>query len=159
LHMLEPAAVEFVEHMHVMQVGSFKVLFCAEADAMDPDGNPVEVKSSKPGSWGTETMFQMLSSGSLTLCHGLRDGKYLQKVNLWRLSEVVRKSLAMQNRVALEANLLSGMQALKVHFDRVGDDGKVYQISFDTDRQMQLKLACPKSPPLLPSSSIVKTLL
>jgi len=39
--------VEFVEHLHLMQVGSYRVLFRAETDAL-LEGEPVEVKASNP---------------------------------------------------------------------------------------------------------------
>jgi hypothetical protein len=52
--------VEFVEHLHLMQVGTHRVLFQAETDAMH-DGEPIEVKASNPRYWGTKVMFQMIN--------------------------------------------------------------------------------------------------
>jgi hypothetical protein len=53
--------VEFVEHMQVMEIGQntgtkFRVLLCAETDAIDEDGNPVEGTASNPYHWGTKLM-------------------------------------------------------------------------------------------------------
>ena len=57
-----------VEHLHVMNVGTYRVFFRAEVDAVNGgDGDPVEVKASNPRYWGTRVMFQVISSGSTRL--------------------------------------------------------------------------------------------
>ena len=43
----------FIEHLQILNVAGYNVLFSAEADAMDPNGNPVEIKASNPFYWGT----------------------------------------------------------------------------------------------------------
>jgi hypothetical protein len=54
-NMNESDDVKFIEHLQLMQIGSkFKVLICAEADACDDDGIPIEVKASNPQYWGYE---------------------------------------------------------------------------------------------------------
>jgi hypothetical protein len=159
LNMTNQTDIEYVEHMHIMQVGVFKIMFCAETDAMDRDGNPIEVKVSNPQYWGTKVMFQMISSGSPTLCHGVKGRNVLTRVNMRRLSDVARDALSSRNHVALERNILNGLTALKEHFNDVEDDGRVYKISFASDGELLLTLAKTRSAVLLPPIDIVQALL
>ena len=50
-----------------MEVGGHLVLFSAEVDAMDSNNDPVEVTSGHPLYWGCSEVYQMISSGILTM--------------------------------------------------------------------------------------------
>jgi hypothetical protein len=148
--------VEFVEHLHVMMVGSHRVLFRAETDALY-DGEPIEVKASKPRNWGTKVMFQMISSGSPNLCHGVKEGEDLVEINVMRLSEVVQKALLERSHATLEANILEGMVALKSQLVDA-KDGEVFKVSF-SDGSLRVELSNTESDVLLPPANIVQKLL
>ena len=82
--------------MHTMKIGKrWTVLFCAEVDAKDDDGSPVEVKASNPHYWGTKVMFQMISSGSSRLCHGEKSRGALTRVTsrAYQGSQKMRSSM------------------------------------------------------------------
>jgi hypothetical protein len=152
--------VEFVEHMHVMQIGStYKVLFCAETDASDHDGNPVEIKISDPKYWRTKVMFQMISSGSTKLCAGIKRENILTSIKIISLSDVVNIALRYRNPSLLEENILSGMKALQEQMIDA-KDGEVYKISFSNDNgELKLQLTNTADVVLLPPTNIVEELI
>lgn len=39
----DPHGFETVQHLQIMQVGKFRILFCAEVDAVTAEGNPVHI--------------------------------------------------------------------------------------------------------------------
>jgi len=123
--------VSFVEHLQLMKVAGHSVLFSAEADAVDLNGDPVEIKSSNPHYWGTRTMFQMISSGSLNLFLGERVAGRLVDVRLQSLASVTRDALSAVNIDALESQIKGGMDILK-NEARTGKlkEGKVMAIIF-----------------------------
>ena len=86
-----------VEHMHEMNVGSYRVFFRAETDAKTAigrnDTTPVEIKASNPRYWGTKVMFQMISSGSTVLCHGRKSRGSLASVELRSLADVASEAM------------------------------------------------------------------
>mmetsp|Transcript_2563 Transcript_2563/g.4765 ORF Transcript_2563/g.4765 Transcript_2563/m.4765 type:complete len:151 (-) Transcript_2563:244-696(-) len=70
--MADTSCLKTAEHIYTMKVGGKTVLFRAEVDAMDAmdaKDSPVEIKVT-PKTWTTSVMFQMISSGSPTLCKG-----------------------------------------------------------------------------------------
>jgi hypothetical protein len=152
--------VEFVEHMHAMLIGDvYKVLFCAEADAVDEMGNPIEVKSSNPRYWGTKTLFQMISNACPTLCHGMKGRNELSSVTIRRLSSVADDALRDTNYIRLQDNILKSMKALKEEM-MVKEVGNVYSIDFDKNGKLQLFPTTPtRSSTLFPPSKVVKELL
>ena len=115
-----------VEHMHTMKIGKRTVLFCAEVDAKDDDGSPVEVKASNPRYWGTKVMFQMISSGSSKLCHGEKSRGALTRVTLKSLSRVSKDALEYANVSLLQKNILQGMEAI---LSQLRDD-EPYRVNF-----------------------------
>ena len=53
-----------------MDIGTkFKVLMCANVDAIDDGTDPIEIKTKKRKHWGTEVLFQMISSGTTAVCY------------------------------------------------------------------------------------------
>eukprot|EP00980_Cylindrotheca_fusiformis_P002490 scaffold585_cov97-Cylindrotheca_fusiformis.AAC.4 len=58
-------------HLQLMQIGKSKVLFAGETDAMDPlTGHPIEIKFGIPAKRKIRILFQMISSGSLSVIVG-----------------------------------------------------------------------------------------
>jgi len=143
------------EHMHLTKVGDSTVLFKGEVDAIDSYG-PVEVKSSTRRYSGSKIMFQMISNGSVALCHGekSRDGvTCVTRKSLSKIAEDVRGD-ARGKLQMLEDNIVHGMKEIK---KQIGDEG-IYNISFVNGA---LKLALDKSGShqVLPRDDIVKELL
>jgi hypothetical protein len=147
------AEVEFVEHMHLMNVGKYNVLFRAETDARQAD-SPVEVKVSNPQYWGTKVMFQMISSGSTKLCHGEKTRGALTNVTLKSLSRVARDSLAYSDVASLQKNILDGMEAIQEQLR----DGEVRKVSF-SGGQLRLIHTSGRTSDVLPSGDVVRSLL
>ena len=114
--------------MQILHVGEYNVLFVAEADAQK-NGHPVEIKASNPAYWGTKTMFQMISSGSTTLCAGTKSRGSLTRVQLKTLSQVVQKALADSRVATLERNILENMKALKKEAATL-QEGDVMEVRF-----------------------------
>jgi len=85
-------SVTSVEHMHLMQVDKFRVLFRAEADALY-EGEPIELKAANPAYYGTRVMYQMISNGSPTLCQGVKSRGVLVDARLENLSQVTHTTL------------------------------------------------------------------
>ena len=103
-----------VEHLHVMNVGTYRVFFRAETDAIDEgDGDPIEIKASNPRYWGTKVMFQMISSGSTRLCHGTKGGGYLRSVAKQSLRQVAQTAMIGRSIQAIEGKILAGMESLQ----------------------------------------------
>ena len=116
---------EFVEHLHIMKVGKYNVLFPAEIDALR-NGSPVEIKASNPRYWGTKVMFQMISSGSTKLCHGEKYRGAVTRITLRSLSTVVKEALEYSSTSQLQKNILEGMEAV----DSQLNHGELRKISF-----------------------------
>jgi hypothetical protein len=79
-------------------------------------------------------MFQMMSSGSLTLYAGeKRRGTTLQSVSAKPLSEVTQTALLGSSAKRLESRIMNGMAALKdAAAAGIFDDGSVMDIYFDS---------------------------
>lgn len=152
--MHDSSCFDQVEHLYLANVGSHKVLFRAEVDAIDSDGNPVEVKASNPKYFGTRVMFQMISSGSSSLCHGQRFRRTLNSVTLKSLSTVAKDALYTSNKKILETNILEGMDALHHQMKNEG----VFSISFHGGK-LKLTQESSKQFALLPSKKVVESLI
>jgi hypothetical protein len=66
----DPANVCSITHLQMINVAGHTVLFSAEADAVDANGDSVEIKARKIRYWGTKTMFRTCSCVTIpsTLC-------------------------------------------------------------------------------------------
>lgn len=145
---------ESVEHLHIMKVGKFTVLFMAEVDAMDGK-HPVEIKASNPRYWGTKVMFQMISSRSPTLCHGIKRYGQLIDIKLLTLEEV--SEIAMNNSfMPIEKNIIEGMEKLKSIQKLEEKENDTFSIQFRNDRMQLIPTSDEK---ILPSPTIVKELV
>lgn len=146
---------EFVEHLHLVKVGKYKVLFRAEADALTVDGDPVEIKVSNPRYWGTKVLFQMISNGSTKLCHGEKYRGVLSRVTLRSLSSVARDALQCSNVTMLQNNILNGMEA--IHEYQLGE-GEIRKIVFSRG-SLTLPPTSSRSSVVLPPDDVVESLL
>lgn len=152
------SAWEFTEHLHVMKVGEYRVLFRAEADAMKQPGSAlVEVKASNPQYWGTKVMFQMISNGSTDLCHGVKGRGKLRKINMLSLSNVTADALRKHNVRTLETNILDGMNSLKDQMKNARAN-EVFRVSF-SGGSLKLESTRRGEFTLLPAEDIVKELI
>jgi hypothetical protein len=147
------------DHMQVMDIGArFKVLICAEVDAIDHGTDPIEIKA-KQKNWGTKLTFQMISSGSPTVCHGRKDkNDVITNIETQSLSEVAAVALRNISYQSLERNIVDGMQAL---FDQMKDvqDNESYEISFKSNGELSLQQVRTRNAIMLPPDKVVKELL
>jgi hypothetical protein len=161
-------SIEFLEHMQVMEIGTpkFKVLLCAETDAIDDDDddgtdndNPMEIKASNPQYWGTKVMFQMISSGSPVVCCGIKGrNNTLTNITMRSLSMVAADALRNSSYQTLERNIVNGMQAL-LHQMKDVQDHESYKISFKSNGELSLQHAITRNAIMLPPEKVVKVLL
>jgi hypothetical protein len=154
-------SVNFLEHIQVMEIDSkFKVLFCAEADACDDDGmDPIKITTSNTRRWYTKVMFQMISSGSPTICCGIKgENNVLNNVSMRSLSDVTAEALRNRSCNKLERNIVNGMQALR---DQMMDKAvnESYKISFNGDGELMLQRVITRYATMLPSEDVVRDLL
>lgn len=143
----------FVEHMQIMKVGDYNVLFRAESDAI-LHGSPVEIKASNPRYWGTKVMFQMISSGSTKLCHGEKSRGTVTRITLQSLSTVVKESLEYSSISLLQENILEGMQAIESQLTHE----ELRKISF-SGGSLKLIPTSDRASAILPPPEIVISLL
>jgi len=155
--MAAKAEFEYTDHIHEMMVGPYRVLFQAETDGVY-EGELVEVKASNPHWWDTHVMFQMISSGSTKLCHGVKQYGTLHSINLKSLSDVALDAFKSQDRSILETNILSSMTRLKDEMQK-SQKNQVFEIKFDDDCLQLLPVTDPTSAHILPPQSIVRELL
>jgi hypothetical protein len=128
-----------------MQIGSsYKVLFCAYAEGIDQNGDPVLINARHPRYWGTNVMFQMISNRCASFCHGTKivsdTEPQLARIENIRLSSVAKEALKGINyHTKLQDNILNGMRALKVQMmDK--NVGEYYHVAFDINGKLQLRL-------------------
>eukprot|EP00546_Thalassionema_frauenfeldii_P008763 CAMPEP_0178907230 /NCGR_PEP_ID=MMETSP0786-20121207/7255_1 /TAXON_ID=186022 /ORGANISM="Thalassionema frauenfeldii, Strain CCMP 1798" /LENGTH=277 /DNA_ID=CAMNT_0020579005 /DNA_START=251 /DNA_END=1084 /DNA_ORIENTATION=+ len=148
----------FVEHLQVMEVGNFRVLFSAEVDAFDPaDQSAVEVKLLKAKNWGTKVIFQMISSGSAKMCHGITKDGHITRIDLVPLSDLTENAVQKYSRDKLESNILRHMCRLKELIEEY-QCGCVLVLSFDSNSELKLTLPS-YDIDLIPSARVVTELI
>ena len=146
-----------VEHLRVMNVGSYRVLFRAETDAI-LNGNPVEIKASNPRYWGSKVMFQMISSGSTKLCHGKKDRGKVTSVSMQSLKQVAKTACRGRGALqTLEGNIERGMDSIFAQV-KEASPGEVFKIAFQGG-SLNLLPARGRSADVLPPADITKELL
>lgn len=172
-----------VEHLQVVQMREFKVLFSAEADAVDVNGNinihgdefddtnntmhdmrsssVVEIKASNPRNWGTKTMFQMISSGSTKLCIGTKTKGILTGVAVQPLRNVAKNAVRGASHAAvLEETIMANMTAIQRGMQDY-EPGQVLKIRFlkGSHPKKTLELIPVRGVDLLPSHEVIEELL
>ena len=151
----------FIDHMQLMQVGNYTVLFIAKADALK-DGEPVEVTFSNPFHWDIRTCLQCVSTGSSVLCHGRKNRGKIDS-DRGRLDSISLKSLsrlyeAKSDKLKeAEGEIVQALDDLKQQLDSSKHRGE-YEIDFSMDGRLELQHK-PGSSKLLPSADVVHALL
>lgn len=151
----------FIEHMQLMQVGNFKILFIAKADAMH-DGEPLEVTFSNPFYWDIRTCLQCVSIGSSALCHGKKNRGNVDSER-GRLDSISIKPLSWLYKAKseklkkAEGEIIQGLADLKRQLISLNHSGE-YEIRFSIDGRLELQHK-PGSSKLLPSPNVVDALL
>jgi hypothetical protein len=151
----------FTEHMQLMQVGEYKILFIAEADALK-DGEPVEVISSNPYFWGIKTCLQCVCSGSPIVClgkkyHGKEGGfrGVLESISLRSLSELYQDKAEKLKKA--ESEILRALDDLNQELHR-SDHTRDFQIVFSKNGRLRLQPELGPSK-VLPSANVVEALI
>jgi hypothetical protein len=152
----------FTEHMHLMQVGEYKILFIAEADALN-DGAPVEVITSNPYFWGIKTCLQCVSSGSPVVCLGNKYrgevGDYrgrLESISMENLSTLYKYESEKLKRA--ESEILRALDDLNRELHRL-DHARDFEVAF-SKKNGRLTLQPGLGPSqVLPSANVVEALL
>jgi hypothetical protein len=104
-------------------------------------------------------MFQMISSGSTRLCHGVKGrNNVLTSIKIRSLSDIAADALRYENCTNLEQNILNGMKDLQEQMKNATEN-EVYKISFDSIGNLHVQRAITRNAVLLPPADVVKELL
>ena len=120
-------------HLQLMEVGGHLVLFSAEVDAMDSNNDPVEVTSGNPRYWGCSKVYQMISSGSLTMYAGTKYRDSLSRVGEYSLADTASLGIFGIDVAIHERNIKDAMASLLEELEGGAFEGgkKSLIISFD----------------------------
>ena len=141
-----------VEHIHTMKVDRHNVLFRAKVDAKSKKGL-VKITASNRSNWGNTKLLQMIISGSLIMCHGVKGRGCVKKVRLLSLSDVA--SEAQLDCPLVEQRILDGMKDIQEQM-KDAKEGQVYEATFlGTSGKLVLETRVS----LLPSSDVVGELI
>jgi len=148
------------EHMQTMEIGKkHRALICAELDAVDGNGNPVEIKCSNPAYWGTKLPLQLISSGSAAMYAGKKNYGTLRSVEHMSLSQVIERQCNKASVNKLQENICNALHDLK----KFAKEGRLEhgtascEIAFST-KGLRLD-PLPKQIQLFPPPQIVANLL
>lgn len=104
-------------HLQVLTISNrYKILVSAECDGMDSDNNPVEIKcKANTEKVEIKTVFQMISSGSLSLYLGNKTKlPSVTRVHSRSLGSVINSAFHNTDQVTrMERNLLSALNTLQ----------------------------------------------
>lgn len=122
-----------LSHLQLMDVAGYRVLFSAQVEAMDNTNNdPIKITCSNPRYMGTAKMYQMLSSGSLTLYRGTKDKSSLLHVTADSFRKVALDALHRVDVRKHEQHIKQAMTGLLKERDEGRfEGGKVFKIRFD----------------------------
>jgi hypothetical protein len=149
---------EEIHHIQLMKVGNYLVLFSAECDAMDADGNPVEITTSNPVYRGTRSLYQMLSNGSSVLYQGSKSQGILTKVEAMSFSEIESSCQKRFDLKLQEERIIDSMIYLEEEFENERfDEGKAFKITFNGSR-IELK-PFDAIERIFPATSVIKDLI
>ena len=141
------------ESLTLWRIDGHNVMFCAEIDAIDHVGNPVEIKASNPRYFGTKVMFQMISSGSETLVMADRRGNKLDRI----MTKTIGHMIAQHSNEKLNLahnNILHCIKILKKKLEN--SNGEPYEIDFDDDGKMTV---LPGNVSILPDDNLLAELI
>ena len=145
-------------HMQLMDVAGYRVLFSAQVEAMDSNNDPIKITCSNPRYLGTRKLYQMLSSGSLTLYRGAKDNGALANMTADSFRQVASDALRRVDVSQHERHIVQAMTGLlKARDDGRFEGGKVFKINFD-DNALKL-VPFTDADILVPDSVIVELIL
>jgi hypothetical protein len=145
-------------HLQLMDVAGYRVLFSAQVEAMDQNKDPIKITCSNPYHLGTRKLYQMLSSGSLTLYKGSKDNGSLTNVTADSFGQVASDGLRRVDVSKHELHMVQAMTGLLKERDEGRfEGGKVFKISFE-DNALKLE-PFTEADILVPDSVIVKLIL
>lgn len=136
----------------------FRVLMSAEVDAVNDNGDPVEIKLLKTRTYGgSKVFFQMIGSGSRTLYKGKHEDGVLTSVQVLELEDMAERFADNVDVGLRQGNLIRNMERIK-EWDRLGnfDNGQVYRIDFNP--QMEFVRVQQKQS-LFPTEAVTKEVL
>jgi hypothetical protein len=149
---------EEIHHLQLMKVGGYRVLFSAESDATDEEGNPVEITTSNPDYRGTKSLYQMLSNGSSVLYQGTKHKGKLIKVEAISFSEIEESCEEKFDLNLHEKLILNFMHYLRNEFKKNRfDQDKTFTITFKGSN-IELK-PFNQIERIFPSKSVMKDLI
>ena len=144
------------ENLQVMRIGTMKVLFSADVDAIDASGNVVEVKSGNPRYFGSKVMFQMLSSGAQSLVFADKRGSSLNGIIKRTIDELMEEH-AQSQRLRMQRNIVSALTAIKEKSAEISESFPCRLVL--TGAEGILLQPRPESESLLPKVEVVDALL
>jgi hypothetical protein len=111
-------------HLHIMQIGQYKVLISAEVDARDDNGLPVEIKTGNPDFFYQKVMWQMVSSGSRTLIQARKDKGTRRMMDHQKctLADVAKKACANYEVAKSVENIFNAFRKIKASAE-INEDG------------------------------------
>jgi hypothetical protein len=145
------------KHLHVVQMGKYKVLLSAEVDAVDQKGNPVEIKQGNPDHFHQKVLWQMITSGSKTLAlarKAKRGQKEVEKLKKWgklskrtsrfritgheirSLKDVAEAARKQYNLKEAVDNIFSALGALKA-CETIGEEAYSF-VHYDVKGQIEI---------------------
>lgn len=146
------------EHLQVIHIApGFRTVVCAETDAVDADGNLVEVKSRNARYWGSDLALQMICSGSSWLYAARKDRKRLVSFQRLQLEDVISRCCSKEDVRRIEERLPAAMRKLKYFADEGWfEGGKAYTIAFN---EGEMELQAIETLTILPPEGILNDVL
>ena len=141
------------ERLSLWRINGHNVMFCAEIDAIDHEGIPVEIKASNPRYFGMKVMFQMISSGSETLVMSERRGNRLDRIKKKSIKDMMEQHSEEELNLA-QGNILQCLKILKKELENT--HGEPYEINFDYNGKMGI---LPGRISILPEDNLLSELI
>jgi len=106
-----------VQHLQVVRIGEFNVLFVTEVAARDQYGHRVEIKATRYPNW-RRIMFQMLAKGATTLLHGIVERCTLERlyklhqIDEYDLRDLIKATTTHSERQHFATNIVDGLKMI-----------------------------------------------
>jgi len=165
-----------MEHLQVLRLGPYNVLFVAQVDAVSkhgPHGRRTEVQTAPAPNW-RQIVFQMLAKGSTSLLHGIitagkslgrrgkvRNAMYLNRIDEYDLRELIQWSTTHVERERLASSIIDGLGVIRERVLKIsaGELG-IFRMNGTTFyRSERPELTWAHSPKLQPLEDMGRSLL
>jgi len=143
------------EHVQMYAIGDHKILFSADADAVDTEGNRCEIKAANPRYYKLKVIFQMISSDSQVLVQGDRKQTNLLNIKTKTLDSLIKEKKKSEC-FAAQDKIIGALAEIK-DFGKSMKDGSTYEVVFESDGGLSFKES--KKINLLPPVEEVNLLL